>query len=181
MDLITVERYHFKPDWTIGRMAIEGEMVGFVLEDEIREVKVHGETAISFGRYKLSSRYSPKFSKHFLWSEKGQVLIPNPKVNKNYNSTLSNRKRYDALRKLYDDFEEHELIWITNVPNFQYVLIHWGNTDKDTDGCLLVGSVLGMVNGREAVMFSQSHYMAIYSRIFSKVKKGEQYINIVSV
>ena len=31
------------------------------------------------------------------------------------------------------------MLHITNVPNFEYILIHCGNTDEHTSGCLLVG------------------------------------------
>lgn len=31
------------------------------------------------------------------------------------------------------------MLHITNVPNFEYILIHCGNTDEHTAGCLLLG------------------------------------------
>jgi hypothetical protein len=32
------------------------------------------------------------------------------------------------------------MLHILDVPNFEYILIHCGNTDDQTEGCLLVGS-----------------------------------------
>tara|TARA_B100000519_G_C14209718_1_gene422054 strand:+ start:706 stop:1188 length:483 start_codon:yes stop_codon:yes gene_type:complete len=34
------------------------------------------------------------------------------------------------------------MLQLMDVPNFNYILIHCGNTDDDTDGCLLLGNVI---------------------------------------
>lgn len=31
------------------------------------------------------------------------------------------------------------MLWVRDVPNFEYILIHTGNTDEHTAGCLIVG------------------------------------------
>lgn len=164
--LIKVSRYNFKPDWTIGKLLIKNnkgvyEMDGYTVEDEIREVKIKGETAVPYGIYELGYRDSPKFSTSFLYSESLNKLIEPAEL-----------RFYSSVK----DFKAHQLIWIKNIPNFEYVLIHWGNSDDDTDGCLIVGSGLGVIKGQEGVINSRAYYKALYPRIFPLIKKSGQTI-----
>lgn len=168
MELLTVERYNLKPDWTIGRLLVQGEPVGFTMEDEIRKVKVHGETAIPYGTYELGLRQSPKFSDEYLWSDSHQILIQKSLID-----------GYPQVK----DFRPHDLIWIKNVPNFEYILLHWGNFDDETDGCLIVGAMVGFANNKhgirkEAVLVSRQFYRALYPKIYSLIKNGSQKISI---
>ena len=55
-------RYGFGLDSTLGRIYVDDAYFGFTLEDELREIKVPGETAIPAGTYSLDIRHdSPKF------------------------------------------------------------------------------------------------------------------------
>jgi hypothetical protein len=44
-----------------------------------------------------------------------------------------------ATGKLWSPFESTELPLLVNVPGFDGIRVHAGNTDKNTNGCLLVG------------------------------------------
>lgn len=159
--LLTVQRFSFKSDWTLGKLSVNNILDGFTVEDEIREVKKHGETAIPYGTYSLSYRQSPKFSSTFVYSDKHNI-ITEPK----------NKSKYPQVT----DWKNHDLIWIKDVPNFEYVLIHWGNTDNDTDGCLIVGSKIGVIEGQEGVVDSRNYYKKLYCKIYPLIKQGKQTI-----
>ena len=68
-------------------------------------------------------------------------------------------KRY---REKHNWFTWH--LELQNVPNFQYVYIHIGNTEMHTDGCILVGEKLS----KKGVVESST---AAFKKLYLKVKE----------
>lgn len=67
----------------------------------------------------------------------------------------------------------HDMIWVKEVPNFEFILIHKGNLDTQTEGCLLVGDSRGFINQKQAVLYSASAYERIYPIIADAIEQGE--------
>jgi hypothetical protein len=87
-------------------------------------------------------------------------------------------KRY--LEKHGEDFHKG-MLWIRNVPNFEYVLIHCGNTDDHTSGCLLVGdSAIQNINKDGFIGNSNDAYKRIYPRLANHLLEGGN-VNITYV
>lgn len=78
-------------------------------------------------------------------------------------------------------FERH--IELLNVPNFTGVYVHIGNTDDDTDGCILVGDTPNnntLESGR--IMGSVSAYKRFYELVYPMLKEGKVIeINIIDL
>lgn len=66
-----------------------------------------------------------------------------------------------------------ESLMIKDVPGFKYILIHTGNTEDDTMGCLLVGLRIGTLENKRAVLDSKNAYKEIYPIIAHALKSGE--------
>ena len=60
-------------------------------------------------------------------------------------------KRYSSER-FSDTFE------ITNVPERTHIVFHKGNTSKDTQGCILVGSEFGVLYEKPAILRSRDAF-----------------------
>jgi hypothetical protein len=68
------------------------------------------------------------------------------------------------------------MLHIVDVPNFEYILIHTGNTDEHTAGCLIVGDSQennGIIKDG-FVGKSVNAYKRIYPRIAKAIEKGEE-------
>ena len=72
--------------------------------------------------------------------------------------------------KFYKQFGEGRVPRLLNVPAFEGILIHCGNTAKDTDGCILVGknSQVGMV------LDSKITYSKLYPLLEAAYKHNER-------
>jgi hypothetical protein len=81
---------------------------------------------------------------------------------------------HDRYSKKYGDMHVG-MLHLQDVPNFTDVLIHTGNTDDDTAGCLLVGDKLVQNISKEgAVESSVSAYKRIYPRIAEAIWNKEK-------
>ena len=114
---LTLKRRFKGPKYTIGSLFINGEYFCDTIEDidrklndsmteeEIKRIKVYGETAIPYGTYKIDmNTISPKF-KDRSWAKPYSGKLPR----------------------------------LLNVKGFEGVLIHVGNTQHDSLGCLICG------------------------------------------
>ena len=75
------------------------------------------------------------------------------------------------------------MLHIIDVPNFEYILIHTGNTDEHTAGCLLIGDSQenNQVNKNGFVGSSSNAYKRVYPLIAKAIEKEGvtiQYIDL---
>tara|TARA_R110000824_G_scaffold67836_4_gene175612 strand:- start:2732 stop:3208 length:477 start_codon:yes stop_codon:yes gene_type:complete len=68
------------------------------------------------------------------------------------------------------------MLHVTDVPGFEYILIHTGNTDQHTAGCLLVGDSQenNILLPDGFIGKSVNAYKRIYPGIAQAIEKGEE-------
>ena len=74
------------------------------------------------------------------------------------------------------------MLELQEVPGFRYILIHIGNTAKDTDGCLLVGNQSVFIpEGGSHILNSARCYRRVYEHIIKGLEKERVFIDVDSV
>lgn len=126
MELI-LKRIALRSEYTIGKLYVDGEYVCDTIEDTVRDLDKDGKFAN--GEVKIPGKTAIPYGRYEI-----TMKVKSPKY--------SNFAKYSWAKK-YDGY----LPRLLNVPHFEGVLIHAGNTAADTEGCLLVGlnKVVGKV------------------------------------
>lgn len=124
-----LQRIAQTPEYTIGRLEINGKFFCHTLEDAVREQKIAGKTAIPEGIYNVVVNHSPKFKR--------------------------------------------DLPLLLDVPYFEGIRIHRGNTAKDTSGCILVG-----INSKKGMVLESTKYEVELTNILKKAQQNGDTITI---
>jgi len=99
----------------------------------------------------------------------GKTRIPDGRRKVELRTEGGFHQRY--LKKFGADFHKG-MLWVKDVPGFEFILIHIGNDDDDTAGCLLVGSTAdkdkGFIGG------STKAYKEMYIKVRDALLRGEE-------
>lgn len=74
---------------------------------------------------------------------------------------------HDKYLQRYGQPFHKGMLHVTNVPNFEYILIHIGNDESDTAGCLLVGAT---ANDNQAGIGFIGDSSGAYARIYAELR-----------
>ena len=64
------------------------------------------------------------------------------------------------------------MLWLQDVPKFKEILIHIGNSDSDSSGCLLVGKTANLLKG--TIAQSTVCYTELYKAVIKEIEKGKK-------
>lgn len=147
MELL-LRRIARRDTYTIGKLYIDGVYFCDTCEDKDRGLKQSLPASVNKAMKK-----------------KGATAIPTGR----YQVTLKVKSPRFSQKKQYD-FCNGYLPRLINVPGFEGVLIHIGNTSNDTEGCILVG--------RNTKVGKVLESGVTFRALYAKLKEAEGYIYI---
>ena len=147
MELI-VDRKWKKQSYTISNLLVDGKWFCNVLEDTDRGL----DDSMSVAKIKSLKK-------------SGITAIPSG----TYGVTLDVYSPKFGPKSFYKETCNGKLPRLLNVKGFDGILIHAGNTDKDTSGCLLVG--MNLEKGK--VLKSRETFRKLYSKLKEAHDRGE--------
>lgn len=141
---IRVKRFYKCRDYTVGRLFLDGRYFCDTLEDMDRG---------------LSSDMSDE--------EIAKIKVPGKTAvpRGTYDVTLDVVSPRFATRKAYA-FCGGRLPRLIDVPGFNGILIHAGNTADDSSGCILVG-----MNSRKGMLTDS---VTVFRQLYQKIREGKQ-------
>ena len=144
---ILIDRKWKKEDYTIGKLYVDGVFFSNTLEDRDRDLTSTMSIEEIKKKKKAGGTAIPT------GTYKVRMDIPSPRFSK------SNIKNCNGAK----------MPRLKDVPGYDGVLVHCGNTAKDTEGCILVGKndVKGMVTK------SKDYFLKLYNIMYTAYKKGE--------
>lgn len=145
---LTLDRKYKLPTYTIGKLYIDGEYFCDTLEDKDRGL-TDDMTVSEISKIKI----------------KNETAIPTG----TYSITLNIVSPRFSVSSFYKQVCNGKLPRLLNVKGFDGILIHAGNTDKDSAGCLLVGMNLE----RGKVLKSQETFRKLYKMLSGAKLRGE--------
>ena len=154
---LTLKRIALRSEYTIGKLYVDGEYVCDTIEDTVRDLDKDGKFAN--GEVKIPGKTAIPYGSYEV-----TMKLRSPKY--------SNFTKYPWTKK-YDGY----LPRLLNVPHFEGILIHAGNTAEDTEGCICVG--LNKVVGK--VVDSVNTFRKLMDEYLVPAKKRNERIFMVIV
>lgn len=108
---------------------------------------------------------------------KHETAIPVGIYRIDYHKSSRFKERY---AKRYEWHRDGWMLQLQDVPGFEGILIHPGNTDDDTSGCLLPGTKPVFVSGEFEVSGSVKAYKKLYLRVANALDRGEEVFITIS-
>ena len=156
MELKVIRKWK-KNEYTIGDLYVDGVWVSNTLEDTVRDLNRNGK--FDNGESKIPGKTAIPYGRYEV-----TMKVRSPKY--------SNFTKYSWAKK-YDGY----LPRLLNVPHFEGILIHAGNTAEDTEGCICVG--LNKVVGR--VVDSVNTFRRLMDEYLVPAKKRNENIVITII